>query len=336
MAVTSSDRARSHPRRRLRQAEGGLSSLAFLLAVAASMGAVLAEKDLVYWFNWAHAEAKAPGAKVSLYAGFRAFCASSEVLGNSYKACATWEDMKTLGRHSSFGLTCDSAPPPPSPPPAPPPCADVTRNVTLPGTGAQVAECPFFLQCCPGGTGSGQHPTHSTLSLTCGNTMVRDCPVTCNVCAPTSTPRTFDYNDVLCANVNMHVLNAVLWCIGAGLMLIKRLMSCCIEPTKTRRKYKTAFDVLLSFLSTAFLAIVILLYAIKCYPGEAFEDLFLDWSSATSAQLALLDGIIKPSFGLGFFLGIAATVLQLGALCVSVVLACLTIKHGERTSDVFV
>ena len=39
---------------------------------------------------------------------------------------------------------------------------------------------------------------------------------------------------------------------------------------------------------------------------------------------------------MGFFLGCGAAAAMFGAFCLSVVLAYLSVKHGERASDVFV
>ena len=317
-----------HPRRRLRRAESCLTFIAFVAGVAASMGAVSTDKDMVYYFNWANAEGERANLKISLYSGFKVFCTNVEAFGNSLKVCEKWDTYDEDD-------TCDTgAPPPPAPPPN---CVDHTLTTTSPN-GSVVSDCVYYRQCCPGGQGSGPHVTYPGSSVTCTSNSqwaLLSCPITCQAgCGRTAYPGS--YHDVLCDNMALESINTLLWGVGIGAMVVKFLIERCIEPLAERRKPKAICDTLLSLLSASFLAAVLFIYATRCYPGEAFEDIFLSSSSLSQAEFELIDSVVSPSFGLGFHLGCIAAAAIFGALCLSFVLMFLSVRHGERESDVYV
>ncbi len=315
----------------MRAAESCFTFIAFMTGIAASLGAVLTDPDMVYWFNWANAEGETGNVKLSLYAGFQVFCSNVEILGNSVKLCQRWET------YDPDGWLCDgSAPPPPSPPPV---CADQPNPATYTryDTGQVVPYCSYMRQCCPGGPRDGPHLNDPGITISCGTVgwYATYCPVTCEAgCGRTHTPT--DYNDVMCANMDMSALNTILWYVGIGFMLVKYLIERCFITTIERRRPKAVADSVLSLLSAVLLLVVLVIYASSCYPGEAFEDVFLSGSSTSQAQVELIDDIVTPSFGLGFFLGCVAAGAMLGAFGLSVALAYLSIRHGERESDVYV
>ena len=285
----------------MRSAETCLTGIAFLTGMAASLGAVLNDPDLVYTFNWAHAKFEFGGiADMSMYAGFQAFCVKTEMSGYTFRSCQSWEDLELA--FDSI-VKCDGSAPPP---PAPPPCAD---NPILGGqssthtnliTGGIQPFCEYWSQCCPDGIGAGQHPTHAGIIITsCGSTtwMATYCPITCQAgCGLTHVASNFagthvdsNFADVLCTNMDMSMLNTILWYAGIGCMLIKFLIQRCIIVTVDRRRPKAIADSVLSFLSTALLAVVLFIYSSSCYPGEAFEDIFLmggwRWGPLSAAQV---------------------------------------------------
>ena len=281
-------RAVNHPRRLMRLAETCLTGIAFLAGVAASLGAVLNDPDLVYTFNWAHAKFEFGGiADMSMYAGFQAFCVKTEMSGYTFRSCQSWEDLELA--FDSI-VKCDGSAPPP---PAPPPCADnpilggQSSTHTNPITGGIQPYCEYWSQCCPGGIGAGQHVTDAGSTITsCGSTGWYEtyCPITCQAgCGRTHVASNFA--DVLCTNMDMSMLNTILWYAGIGCMLIKYLIQRCIIVTVDRRRPKAIADSVLSFLSTALLAVVLFIYSSSCYPGEAFEDLFLMVGSLSDAQV---------------------------------------------------
>jgi len=292
----------------MRLAETCLTGIAFLAGVAASLGAVLNDPDLVYTFNWAHAKFEFGGiVDMSMYAGFQAFCVNTEISGITTRACQSWEDLEQV-----YDIKCDGS--------APPPPAHVTSNFCT-------NTCSFAWDYVCDDGGPGQEYSVCTSGTDC---------VDCGPRSSSASGSAPPFADVLCTNIHMSMFNTILWYTGIGCMLIKFLIQRCIIVTVDRRRPKAIADSVLSFLSTVWLAVVLIIYYSSCYPGEAFEDFMLHTPSLSAAQVQLLDGFITPSLGMGFFLGCGAAAAMFSAFCLSVVLAYLSVKHGERASDVFV